>query len=422
MRWSWEGTVMSRRTILSGLLLGAAATWSGCASSGPLPLPVTITRHPVSVVQLRTQIESRRDSLEYPEGIWSISWKRTWAGQTQGQQDFSRVVVVRAPSNPREFIELPLSDPSANPKITATFSALANRGVFASRQWDEQGTEISFRFQGKNWMQLVGTRTGLFDGRSLVEILTYDRVWPVEPLPRDQTYFRDNISGEASESPRESARSSETHGSGFILPSLKLAATNFHVIEGGTSVEVWNPKDNTWYPSRVVRSDPANDLALIEIPDILRPASSIAAYGVQRSADIRVGEEIHAMGFPLSSVLGSSPRFTSGTISADVGIADDPRLVQMTAPIQPGNSGGPLVNAFGDVTGVVVSTLSSSLFLELTGSVPQNVNFAIKIDYLRLLAGNDFGDPGVTPAAALPGSEVAERMAPWIVRIRAILR
>ena len=209
-------------------------------------------------------------------------------------------------------------------------------------------------------------------------------------------------------------------GSGFILPSRTIAATNHHVIEGASSVEVWNPFDGEWLPSRVVRFDVANDLALVEVPEAVRPAASTPAYGVLASTGIRVGAEVHTIGFPLSSVLGSRPRFTTGTISADVGIRDDPRLLQITTPIQPGNSGGPLVDAYGRVIGVVVSTLNSSLFLERTGSVPQNVNFAIKIDYLRLLAGNDFGLPGDTPAAALEGSDVAERMIPWVVRIRAI--
>ena len=152
----------------------------------------------------------------------------------------------------------------------------------------------------------------------------------------------------------------------------------------------------------------------------MRPSATAVVYGYRSSTDIRVGTEVHAIGFPLSGVLGSRPRFTTGTISADVGISDDPRLVQTTASIQPGNSGGPLVDAFGQIIGVVVSTLNSELFLERTGSVPQNVNFAIKIDYLRLLAGDQFGEPGTLPRSALPGSDVAEQMAPWIVRIRAV--
>ena len=209
-------------------------------------------------------------------------------------------------------------------------------------------------------------------------------------------------------------------GSGFILPSRLLAATNYHVVEGATSVEVWSPQLGEWYPTRIVRSDPANDLALVEVPEAMRPSATAVVYGYRSSTDIRVGTEVHAIGFPLSGVLGSRPRFTTGTISADVGISDDPRLVQTTASIQPGNSGGPLVDAFGQIIGVVVSTLNSELFLERTGSVPQNVNFAIKIDYLRLLAGDQFGEPGTLPRSALPGSDVAEQMAPWIVRIRAV--
>jgi S1-C subfamily serine protease len=242
-------------------------------------------------------------------------------------------------------------------------------------------------------------------------------------LARDVTRLLEEALQTEDQSPRVVTAPSDqpfaSLGSGFVLPSRLLAATNYHVIEGAAVVEVWSPVDGNWHLSRVVRSDAANDLALIEVPEALRPPLSASVYGIRSATEIRVGAQVHAIGFPLSDVLGSRPRFTTGTISADVGIADDPRLVQTTASIQPGNSGGPLVDAFGQVAGVVVSTLNSGLFLERTGSVPQNVNFAIKIDYLRLLAGDDFGAPGDRPPLALQGSDVAERMAPWVVRIRA---
>lgn len=225
--------------------------------------------------------------------------------------------------------------------------------------------------------------------------------------------------GAAVTSPAE--RVTRSFGSGFILPSRTVAATNHHVIQGGRSVEVWSPSEGEWLPSRVIRVDPANDLALVAVPETLRPPETTPVYGVQGAQDIRVGEEVHAIGFPtqgVSGLEGARARFTTGTISADVGFLDDPRLVQITAPIQPGNSGGPLVNAYGQITGVIVASINSILFLERTGAMPQNVNFAIKIDYLRLLAGIDFGTPGDAPIAEMSGSDVAQAIEPWVIQIR----
>jgi len=400
------------------VLLIAVATWSGCGG-GAATLP-PLSRYATSVEQVQRQLEARIDSLAYPEGIWSISSDFKRAGQTLSNPDFSQVIVVRDPLNPRTFIELQLEDTSPNPMETATFSALAEKGVFRSQQWYiEDRTVSSFRFEAESWNRLVGSRSDMYDYGPVQSILTYDRMWPLTPSDHDQEYFADAPEGIVEAGPPEE-RPGIRGGSGFILPSRMLAATNYHVIEGASSIEIWSSSDGEWHPSEIVRSDPANDLALLEVPEEARPPSSTPTYGVRSSTEIRIGSEVHAIGFPLTDVLGSRSRFTTGTVSADVGIRDDPRVVQTTAPIQSGNSGGPLVDAFGQVIGVVVATLNSSLFLERTGSVPQNVNFAIKIDYLRLLAGDDFGVPGDRPSLALQGSDIAERMTPWVVRIRAI--
>jgi hypothetical protein len=87
---------------------------------------------------------------------------------------------------------------------------------------------------------------------------------------------------------------------------------------------------------------------------------------------------VYVFGFPLSGLLSSSGNFTSGSISAVAGLGDDSRMFQMTAPVQPGNSGGPLLDGHGNVVGVVVSKLNALAVTRATSDVPQNVNFAIK--------------------------------------------
>lgn len=92
---------------------------------------------------------------------------------------------------------------------------------------------------------------------------------------------------------------------------------------------------------------------------------------------IRPGDSVYAYGFPLQGLLSSDPGITAGILSNLAGIEDNRSLVQITAPVQQGNSGGPLLDESGNVVGVVVGKLNSLEFAKLTGDIPQNVNFAI---------------------------------------------
>ena len=90
-----------------------------------------------------------------------------------------------------------------------------------------------------------------------------------------------------------------------------------------------------------------------------------------------------AVGFPLPGLLASEANVTTGIVSALAGIGDDTRFLQMTVPVQPGNSGGPLLDLEGRVVGVVVGKLDAVKVASVTGDIPQNVNFAIKAGVLR---------------------------------------
>jgi hypothetical protein len=90
-----------------------------------------------------------------------------------------------------------------------------------------------------------------------------------------------------------------------------------------------------------------------------------------------------AFGYPLQGVLSTSLNMTIGNVSALAGLGDDARWLQVTAPIQPGNSGGPLADASGNVVGVVTSKLSPLWAAKNIGDLPQNVNFALKASVVR---------------------------------------
>jgi len=100
---------------------------------------------------------------------------------------------------------------------------------------------------------------------------------------------------------------------------------------------------------------------------------------------VKQGDRVWTLGFPLTNVLGEKPILTEGTISSTDGVGEDPRFFQISVPIQPGNSGGPLLNERGEVIGLTVSTMNAMKFFQVTGSMPQNINFAVKITYAKSL-------------------------------------
>ena len=97
----------------------------------------------------------------------------------------------------------------------------------------------------------------------------------------------------------------------------------------------------------------------------------------------RAGDDAVAFGFPLSGMLSSAGNVTTGGISALAGLKDDARYYQITVPVQPGNSGGPLLDSSGNVIGVITAKLDALQIARFTGDIPQNVNFAIKTPVVK---------------------------------------
>lgn len=101
-----------------------------------------------------------------------------------------------------------------------------------------------------------------------------------------------------------------------------------------------------------------------------------------REQAIALGEDVMVAGYPLQDLL-SGMNFTAGMVSATSGLGGDPNLLQMSSPVQPGNSGGPLLDAVGHVVGVVVAKLDAIAVARASGDIPQNVNFAVKGEVAR---------------------------------------
>ena len=170
------------------------------------------------------------------------------------------------------------------------------------------------------------------------------------------------------------------NGSGFFLNSNGYIATNYHVVEGTSALQANFTRNGETesYPATVVVSDPQNDLAIIKIDDSAFKENGPLPYGLlTRTKD--TGSEVFAMGYPIADVMGTEVKFTDGKISSKSGIGGDVRVYQISVPIQPGNSGGPLFDMDGNVVGITSSGLNRDYFKS------ENVNYAIKASYLKNL-------------------------------------
>lgn len=125
-------------------------------------------------------------------------------------------------------------------------------------------------------------------------------------------------------------------GTGFIISKIGHVLTNYHVVDGCKEVRAQIPAGDAAVTPIAAR-DPRNDLALLKLSS--PPAMSAATF--RDGQIVRQGDSVVAVGFPLHGVLASGANLTTGTVSALAGIGDDTRFLQISAPVQPGNSGGP---------------------------------------------------------------------------------
>ena len=195
------------------------------------------------------------------------------------------------------------------------------------------------------------------------------------------------------------------------LVSPQHWVTNRHVVGDRKAVRLVG-SDGTVVTARVLTVDVANDLALL-VADA--PLSGLTPIPLAADAP-KVGERVVAIGFPLAEFMGSRAKLTSGDVSSLSGRADDPRVIQFSAPVQPGSSGGPLLNSAGQVVGVVTFKLDWLSVAQSAGAVPEGVAFAVKVAYLRpMLDGIDL--PAIGQPKQMSPEEIYERAGSAVFRV-----
>lgn len=199
-------------------------------------------------------------------------------------------------------------------------------------------------------------------------------------------------------------------GTGFAATADGWILTNAHVVEDCGRIEVKGKGDAT-----DTRTDAINDLAALKISPapLLQPL-------VFRNSPTRLGEDIVAVGYPLATLLADSVKITTGNVNALAGIRNDTRYIQISTPIQPGNSGGPVVDRTGNLIGITSATLSKKTADEI-GITAQNVNFAIRASVAELFMQSQSLKAQAADPAAVSGSlstaDLADRVTPSVFQI-----
>ena len=199
-------------------------------------------------------------------------------------------------------------------------------------------------------------------------------------------------------------------GTGFAIGNGYIV-TNNHVAGEAKTISVKGVKGdmNTGYAAEVVATDKVNDIAILRITDSRFTGFGTIPYAVQRRmAD--VGEDVFVLGYPLTQALGNEIKLTNGIISSRTGYQGNVSTYQMSAPVQPGNSGGPMFDNKGNVIGIVVAGVPGA----------ENVGYAIKTSYLNILiesAGLNIKFPANNTISALSLAEKVKRVKNFVFYI-----
>lgn len=355
----------------------------------------SVERIEMSEQQLDKYLSENRPTLAPIEGIWA---------EQEGQY---RVGIITNPASPSgQFVAFILEtnhalwDPGM---VKAKLTPTAYETAFVARFFMGDHTE-------------VGSTVKLDEG-----VLSF----PVRYREKDAivNFIRVGPAGFATvagdKTPRTGGEAVST-GTGFLCRN-DLVATNYHVIRDGSRWDVTFPSTQQSFGLELVLSDKANDLAVHKLVRKEGEKASAKPLKIVDSTTARIGEELYTVGFPLGDLLGSGHKVATGVLSAAAGLEDDPRMFQLTVPTQPGNSGGPVLNQKGEVVGVLASTLSVEYLYKKQGHIPQNVNFAIKSDYLSMLLRQAPGAGLAQPLeiGSLPRADQVARVMDSVGQIKA---
>ena len=169
-------------------------------------------------------------------------------------------------------------------------------------------------------------------------------------------------------------------GTGFFVSKDGLILTSNHIVKDATDIFVTTHSGDR-LKAVIVSHSKAMDAALLKIPYTPESFLELAS-----TKNISIGDAVYTIGYPSTEILGHEAKYSEGVVNALSGAQGDATFFQISAPVQPGNSGGPLINRNGRVIGIITATAAIPAFVKNTGTLPQNVNWAVKSDFAPALS------------------------------------
>lgn len=204
-------------------------------------------------------------------------------------------------------------------------------------------------------------------------------------------------------------------GSGIVISPKGLILTNEHVVRQCDSLQVVLDSTRTMRAT-LQAADSLRDLALLAVGETLPLAAPM-----RQDAAPKLGEPVAVIGYPLVNVLSAQPNVSFGHVNSTVGVKGNPAHMQIDVPVQRGNSGGPVLDAAGNIIGIVVSKLDALKLAKSTGDLPQNINFAIRGDVVRsFLEVQKVDFTSSSAFAKLENTEIANRGSAVTVLVRCL--
>ncbi|OGV76060.1 MAG: hypothetical protein A3K19_02375 [Lentisphaerae bacterium RIFOXYB12_FULL_65_16] len=214
---------------------------------------------------------------------------------------------------------------------------------------------------------------------------------------------------------RRALKGAQWCGSGCIVTRHGHILTSGHVVDKAQTILIATVDDVV--EAKLLGIHREADIAVLKIP-----GDSHVPVAIASGSDVQLGQDVMTIGFPMPGVQGIAPKVSTGIIGSMTGLHDSKREYQISTPVQPGNSGGPLLDTCGNLVGVVYAKISDMFMLKWTGQVAQGVNYAVKAPYIRELLAAQFKDVAREATAKvstqeLDSEDVVRKVRPAVVMI-----
>lgn len=349
--------------------------------------------------QWETYFKGKIQDLDPIEGIWSNS------NTTKVYNSYNNLIDTKY--NPQvgtyaiyksngKYIAYQIGYDTDNEVFQMSFSKTASDGVYLMENYYKKSyatakanailtgfglLEFSYELPTNELKRRVRENGGSWvNGISM----TYEQQW-IKVFPTKNDY----------------SQSQPSSGTGFAISSNGIIVTNYHVIDGAKTIKIRgiNSDFNKTYKAKVIVSDKNNDLALIQIDDYGFTSLSPIPYTIKTGL-AGVGENIFVLGYPLRATMGDEIKLTNGIVSSRTGFQGDITSYQISAPVQPGNSGGPLFDSQGNLIGIINAKHGGA----------ENASYAVKTSYLTNLLDLLPSPPKLQTVNSLTGKTLTKQV------------